>query len=161
MAEPQPALEHLADISEPPLELGFELAPIWWLVIVLVITLLTYLLWRWYRRWRFFAAKRQALQLLGQLELKQHPASEINLLLKRVLRHYQPEHPALGMVPADWQCWLSSQHHCALPDLTALLYQPGDDKQANRQFYLFAKVWLKHYKGKAPDGRPLSEAADA
>jgi len=155
MAETHSALEQLADISEPTLQLGFELAPAWWFLITLAVTGLLGLVWFFYRRWRYFAAKRHALTLLSQLASQNQAASEINQLLKRVLQHYQPHHPALSMNTEQWQRWLAAQQQLPLPDLTALLYQAGHNAQACEQFYQFAKTWLSRYRGEAP----LSPAA--
>jgi hypothetical protein len=161
MADTNPLLQQLADISEPPLQPGFALAPLWWCLIMLATSAICYLVWRLYRRWRFFAAKRQALILLKQVSKKDNAATEINQLLKRVLQHYQPEHPALSMSPMQWQCWLASQQHQALPDLTPLLYQPGEHAEATTQFYQFAKSWLKNYRAKAPVSSGIPEVSNA
>jgi hypothetical protein len=161
MAETQSPLEQLADISEPPLELAFALAPLWWFLIGLSAASLCYLLLLWYRRWQYFAAKRQALKLLESLMASEHAASEINQLLKRVLQHYQPKHPALSMPPEQWQHWLRFQHSQPLPDLAHLLYQPGQQAEASKQFYQFAKVWLSQYNAKAPTSIAIPEASNA
>ena len=156
------ALEQLADISEPALQLSFALAPLWWLLAALLLAAIIYLLLRAYSRRRYFAAKRQALQLLEQISLKPDAAAQINQLLKRVLQHYQPSHPALTLPPQQWQSWLAQQHSKPLPDLTRLLYQAGSDSSANEQFYQFAKAWLSNYRGKAqPTATNSTEAANA
>lgn len=161
MADTSSPLAQLADISEPELLLGFALAPVWWLLIALSVAGLCYLLLYCYRRWRYFAAKRQALQLLEQLYAGDNAASQINQLLKRVLQHYQPAHPALSMSPLQWQRWLSAQHSQPLPDLTVLLYQPGQHSAATTAFYLFAKSWLTTYRAKAPEGSAAEEVSHA
>jgi hypothetical protein len=158
MADTDPLLAQLADISEPPLQPGFALAPVWWCLIIALTVTSVYLTWRLYQRWRFFAAKREALTLLEQLANADNAASDINLLLKRVLHHYQPAHPALGMTTLQWQCWLAAQQNQPLPDLTPLLYQADNHADATAQFYQFAKRWLKAYRAKAPVGSGTSEA---
>ena len=170
MAEPNPLMAQLADISEPPLQSGFELAPIWWLALTLLLCALVLLLWRLFRRWRFYAAKREALDDLRQLgaALKQNTpsvntpsaaaintsAAAINTLLKRVLQHYQPAHPVLSQPETVWQHWLSSQVPAPLPDLNQLIYARHADNDAVVQFYQFAGLWLKQYKAKAPQAVP-------
>ena len=161
MAETGSPLAQLADISEPELVLGFAMAPLWWLLIALLATSLLYLALRIYRRWRYFAAKRQAITLLEQLHNSGDNAAEINQLLKRVLKHYQPAHPALSMDSAHWQQWLAAQSNLPLPDLTALLYQRENNSTANASFYLFAKAWLQNYKAKAPLQTGTAEAKHA
>lgn len=161
MAETGSALAQLADISEPELILGFALAPVWWLLIALLALALLYLALRIYRRWRYFAPKRQALLLLEQLHSNGNDATAINQLLKRVLRHYQPAHPALSMDSKHWQQWLATQCPATLPDLTALLYQQGDNSEAKARFYLFAKTWLTRYNASAPQQTSSVEAQHA
>ena len=162
MADTHSPLDQLADISEPALQTGFALAPVWWLLLILVFCAVAYLLLRLYKRWRYFAARRQALQLLEQISIEPDAAAQINQLLKRVLQHYQPSHPALTLPPQQWQSWLAQQHSKPLPDLTRLLYQAGSDSSANEQFYQFAKAWLSNYRGKAqPTATSSTEAANA
>jgi hypothetical protein len=150
MADPASELAQLADISEPPLQAGFALAPLWWLLIVLIVSAVAYVLVRLYRRWRYFAAKRDALVLLAQLSPTATSATEINQLIKRVLQHYQPAHPALSMDSVHWQRWLAFQQAKPLPDLATLLYQNHADAKACEQFYQFAQCWLSAYRGQAP-----------
>lgn len=161
MADTPSPLDQLADISEPALQTGFALAPGWWALLILACCALIYLLLRLYKRWRYFAARRQALQLLEQISIEPDAAVQINQLLKRVLQHYQPLHPALTIPAQQWQCWLAQQHNKPLPDLTRLLYQPGSDSKANEQFYQFAKAWLNGYRGKANTTTQSVEAANA
>lgn len=162
MADTHSPLDQLADISEPALQTGFALAPLWWLLLIVVLSALVYLLLRLYKRWRYFAAKRQALQLLEQISIEPDAAAQINQLLKRVLQHYQPAHPALSMPTQQWQSWLAQQHSKPLPDLSRLLYRSGSDSNANEQFYQFAKAWLCSYSGKAqPNVTNSPEAANA
>ncbi|MBZ9611698.1 DUF4381 domain-containing protein [Rheinheimera maricola] len=150
MAETQSALEQLADISEPALVSNFALAPVWWFVLVLSLAGLLYLALSYYWRWRHLAAKREALKLLELISLQPDAASQINQLLKRVLRHYQPTHTALNLSGAAWQDWLAQQHQLPLPDLSRLLYQAQQDTAGNELLYQFAKAWLTAYRGEAP-----------
>ena len=161
MAETHSPLSQLADISEPPLVLGFAFTPIWWLLSLVLITGLFYVALRFYKRWRFYAAKRQALQLLEQASVEKNAASMFNQLIKRVLVHYQPAHPALSLNSKQWQQWLAAQQEMPLPDLTRLLYQAGTDRAGTEQFYQFAKVWLTHYNANAPLVTPQKETSNA
>jgi hypothetical protein len=155
------ALAQLADISEPALQLNFALAPIWWLLAGVLLAALVYLLVRLYSRWRYFAAKRQAQQMLDQLWARPGAAISINQLIKRVLQHYQPAHPALSLPTQQWQAWLATQHSAPLPDLTSLLYRADNDSDATEQFYQFAKAWLAQYRANAPALADNTEAAHA
>lgn len=150
MAENHSPLSQLADISEPAINHSFALAPLYWVLLGLLVLTLLYLAIRAYQRYQYFAAKREALLLLEHVSDAAHPAGAINTLLKRVLAQYQPGHPALSVSTAKWQQWLSQQHDQPLPDLTQLLYQPGANTAATAQYQLFARCWLQRYQGKAP-----------
>ena len=154
MAEVPSPLSGLADIVEPPFQHNFALAPVWWLLIVMLISALLYLLWRWRKRHRFFLAKRQAQAQLLSLQHADNSAADINQLLKRVLQHYQPGHPALSANSTQWQLWLAQQQVLPLPNLSELLYQPQHDKQQLKLFYQFAWHWLANYTGKADTELP-------
>ena len=149
MADMHSPLEQLADISEPAWHSDFSLPPIAWLALVVLLLAMGYAALRFYRRWRYFAAKREAMTLLSQLAGKPGCATEINQLLKRVLQHYQPSHQALSLPVEKWQQWLSTGQTLQLPDLALLLYSAKPDPQAVQQFYLFAQHWLERYDGKA------------
>ncbi|MGP9802606.1 DUF4381 domain-containing protein [Rheinheimera sp. NSM] len=155
------ALEQLADISEPALQLSFALAPLWWLLAALLLATIIYLLLWAYSRRRYFAAKRQAQQMLDKLWARPGAAVQINQLIKRVLQHYQPGHPALSLPTQQWQHWLATQHSAPLPDLTSLLYRADTDSDATEQLYQFAKAWLAQYRGKAAIPTNTPEAANA
>ena len=155
------ALAQLADISEPALQLNFALAPIWWLLAGVLLAALIYLLVQLYSRWRYFAARRQAQQMLDQLWARPGAAVSINQLIKRVLQHYQPAHPALSLPTQQWQTWLATQHSAPLPDLTSLLYSADNDSDATEQFYQFAKAWLAQYRANAAALADNTEAGHA
>ncbi len=150
MADTHSPLHQLADIIEPSVQLGFNLPPLVWLLLALLCLGLIYWAWRRYQRWRFFAAKREALLLLTELAARPDSASQINQLLKRVLQHYQAAHPALTLPVAQWQHWLATVYQAPLPNLNLLLYSKTPDQTASQQFYHFAIQWLHHYDGKAP-----------
>lgn len=162
MADTHSALEQLADISEPVLSSGLQLAPLWWLLLAAALLGLTYLAVRLYLRWRFLKPKRQALLLLQQME-HQPDATELNKLIKRVLKHYQPEHSALTMSGQQWQRWLGMQQSLQLPDLNSLLYQPNTPEadDATRAFYQFTKQWLLQYNADAPDSLAMEGVSHA
>ena len=161
MAENHSPLSQLADISEPPISYSFALAPLYWVLLGFLVLTLLYLAIRAYQRYRYFAAKREALLLLEQTTAAPHPAAAVNALLKRVLAQYQPGHPALTVSTAQWQQWLSQQHDLPLPDLNQLLYQRSDDTAATAQYHHFARCWLERYQGKAPWPQPSGETRHA
>ncbi|SNY51502.1 protein of unknown function [Arsukibacterium tuosuense] len=142
MAAKQQLLEQLVDIAEPAYQLPLQIPAGAYILLVIAVGALAYTSWAYYKRWRYLAAKRQALALLNQLEAG--AASQINQLLKRVIKHYAPAHPALTASTAQWQIFLQQQLPAKpLPLLTELLYQAGPDNQQNQQFYQFAQRWLQ------------------
>lgn len=156
MADMHSPLAQLADIGEPSLHSALDLPPVAWIALVILLLTIVYAAWRLLRRWRYFAAKREAIKLLSQLKNNADCASEINQLLKRVLQHYQPAHAALSLPVVKWQQWLKSANTPPLPDLDRLLYSAKPDQQAVQQFYGFATHWLEHYNGKAPPADALN-----
>ena len=148
MADTHGLTDQLADISEPALELGFALPWPAWVALALLCIAIAYFAWRQYQRWRFLAAKRQAITMLAGIA---DNASQINQLLKRVLQHYQQAHPALSLPLAQWQHWLERTGQAPLPELSNLLYSATPDHTHCQQFYRFAKKWLDNYNGAAPE----------
>lgn len=152
MANPVDPLAELADILEPELQLGWQLAPGWWLLIIIITALIAGIAYTFYKKWRFLAAKRQAQLLLQQVDLQhQQAALQINQLIKRVLQHYAPAHPALTASTEQWQRFLQQlQPDIPLPSLTSLLYQATAGTEATQQFYSFTTIWLQKYRGDVP-----------
>ncbi|MDX3772912.1 DUF4381 family protein [Chromatiaceae bacterium AAb-1] len=151
MADNHNPLAELADILEPEIATSWLPAPGWWLLMLLIAGLLTFFGCWLYRRWRFLAARRQAQQLLQQIDLQAaDAASQINQLLKRLLLHYHPEQQAvISGSPAQWQHFLQQQQpDITLPPLVSLLYQPQPDADALHRFYQFAVGWLKNFNGR-------------
>lgn len=145
MAAKQQLREQLVDIAEPSYQLAWQIPPGAYILLALAIIAFAYGSWLLYKRWRFLGAKRQAIALLNQLEPE--ATSQINQLLKRVVKHYAPAHPVLTASTLQWQHFL--QHYLpatALPDLNALLYHTEVNPEHRRQFYQFAGSWLRSLK---------------
>lgn len=139
----------LQDIVEQPAVGWWPLAWGWWLVcgIVLVIILVGWWLFR--RRQKFLQPLRQA-----RLELSQcSRVEECNQLLKRVLRHYQPElwQEPIGL--HDWLAVLSSQlpvqHRTSFVQQAQAgfnqLYTGQVSQSQWQQAYRASRFWLQHY----------------
>lgn len=150
MTDQAQLLSLLADINEPPYPDTPLLAPGHWLLIALAalgLAMLSYHLWR---RWQQQAAKRQAWREFQRLDPQDELlATQLNQLLKRLLKSYWPSHPILSAGTADWQ-----QHwqQCLppdvrLPDLSVLLYQaPSQHSVADRQqLYHAARLYLQAF----------------
>lgn len=145
MAAKQQLLEQLVDIAEPAYQLSWQIPLAGYILLAVLLSGLAYAGWLLFRRWQYLAAKRQALILLGQIE--SHRASQINQLLKRVVRHYAPAHPVLSAGTAQWQAFLQLQLPTEpLPPLNDVLYQAATDDQHSQQFYRFASKWLKQLR---------------
>ncbi|WP_213994790.1 DUF4381 domain-containing protein [Arsukibacterium sp.] len=142
MAAEQQLLEQLVDIAEPAYSLPLQIPPGAYILLAIAIIAFSYCGWLCYKRWRYLAAKRQALVLLNQFEPA--AAGQINQLLKRVVKHYAPAHPVLTASTAQWHHFLQQQlPDKPLPPLSALLYQAGPENELQQQFYQFAQSWLK------------------
>jgi hypothetical protein len=150
MTDQAQLLSLLADISEPSYPDTPLLAPGHWLLIAFAALCLGMLSYRLWRRWQQQAAKRQAWREFQRLDPHdQLLATQLNQLLKRLLKSYWPNHPLLSAGTADWQ-----QHwqQCLppdvrLPDLSVLLYQaPSQHTLADRQqLYQAARLYLQAF----------------
>ncbi|MCT6700851.1 DUF4381 domain-containing protein [Rheinheimera sp. 4Y26] len=150
-AQPQ-ALAQLADIQEPLLVNDWYLAPGWWLLATLVLTLL-WLLYRKYRQQQLKQApKRFALKALAALDKGAAGApAQITALLKRWLLSQNPGHPALSYSGEAWRQFLLNSLKTkpkaavvALPDLLALHYQRAPQQTEIQAYADFAALWLQY-----------------
>lgn len=150
-AQPQ-ALAQLADIQEPLLVNDWYLAPGWWLLVALALTLL-WLLSRKYRQQQLKQApKRFALKALAALDKGAADApAQITALLKRWLLSQNPCHPALSYSGEAWRKFLlkSLQNRQktavpTLPDLLALHYQRSPQQTEIQAYADFAALWLQY-----------------
>lgn len=115
------------DIIEPAPISWWPPAPGWWLLAVLVLLALVLAI-RWYRRSkRQLAPLRQALQEHQQLLLhwQQHRqqlrdsravCAALSALLKRVARHYYPEHDVASLTGENWRAFLQRTGDNAFTD---------------------------------------------
>lgn len=151
MTEPAELLNILADIHEPALAPGLLLAPGHWFLLSLLLLILLLLAYRLWRHWQQQAAKRQAWRELQKLDpADPQLASKVNLLLKRLLKSYSPQHPLLSASTADWQQHWQQQLPAGLtlPELAPLLYRPAPAEQGTeqQQLYQCAKAYLRAFK---------------
>lgn len=161
MAETQDALASLVDIVEPPLQTSLMPAPGWWFLLFIFLLVLSVSAIYLIRRRRYYQAKREAQTLLQQFSsaCTTNEAAQINQLLKRVVKHYQPHHPILSASTSGWQQWLQATlPHQPLPELNSLLYKDQAIKEDISLFYQFALMWLNRYTGRSEE---LSGGADA
>jgi len=131
----------LADIQEPTLSTFWSLAPLWWLILLIACALMLWAVrsyWLWRQKQ---AALRQAKAEWSQLT--PDDITTINQLLKRLVKHYQPTHPALSGNTEQWQQLLRQLCGCELPQLTDLLYHSQPDPALRQQFYQAVGDWLR------------------
>lgn len=153
-AEPK-ALAQLHDIHLPPPISWWPLAPGWYLLFVMCLTLFTLgLIWIIYRHHRGIA-KRQALILLNayekQFELdRQSPvaAARVSELLKRVALVYYPRHQVAKLHGQDWLIFLNNTSpNLSFQDvgfeLLQLPYAPmSQDTFRIKELFRLAHVWI-------------------
>ena len=150
---PQASMPGLADIQEPLLANDWYRAPGWLLLIAILLLLLGYAGYRW---WRYQQQQKPIKFALAQLEKfdlsAPNAAEQITTLLKRLLLTRIPAHPALTFSGSAWQQYLMSSLPGnvklaeALPDLLALHYQSAPAVDDVRRYAVFAAVWLKTVK---------------
>ena len=147
------AMPGLADIQEPILANDWYLAPGWFLLLLIILALLGYAGYRWWRYHQQQKPLRYALAELNQLDLTTANApAQITTLLKRVILTKVPGHPALTLSGTAWQQYLvtslppNSNPAAALPDLMALHYQRTPAIEEVRRYADFAVLWLHKVK---------------
>jgi hypothetical protein len=103
----------LRDLHLPDLIGWWPLAPGWWVVIALLAIAAGLLVRRYLQRRARGAARRHALQALGQLtaEFDQHHdavtfSANLSELLRRTMLAYAPRLEVAGLTGDEWLAWL-------------------------------------------------------
>lgn len=167
MTTPDPRLAALIDIQEPLLANDWYMAPIWWLLALLLIGSLCGCVWYLRKRATEQRPYRDAMSQLNQLELQaQLTPAAITILLKRYLITRQPKHPALAWSGQAWQDFLQQSlaptlSPPPLPDLLALHYQAEADPEHIRSYLEFGKFWLTHWPWQLTAKQAAKECSDA
>jgi len=111
----QAALAQLRAIHLPNPIGWWPPAPGWWIVILAVALLMVWLAWRTWRWWQAMKPKRQALQILKDIETKAKKNSPVNeicaqvsQLLRRVALTYYPVDEVAGLQNEDWINFLNN-----------------------------------------------------
>jgi len=146
----------LADIQEPLLANDWYLAPGWLLLLFLLLALLSYATYRWWRYRQLQRPVKFALEALAKLNLSAPDAAEqITQLLKRLLMTLTSTHPAVALSGVAWQQYLMTSLPASalstlpadpLPDLLALHYQQSPAAEDIQRYATFAALWLKTVK---------------
>ena len=103
----------LRDLHLPEPIGWWPLAPGWWMILAIVVALLGYVLWRFYRRWQFNAPRRFALRELARYEAEflehRNPVmlgKQVSELLRRGMLAYAPRDEVAGLTGKAWLAWL-------------------------------------------------------
>lgn len=103
----------LRDLHLPDAIGWWPLAPGWWGVIVILGLVLSYVLWRAFRRWQFNGPRRYAMRELARYEseylVHRDPVTlgkQLSELLRRGMLAYAPRDEVAGLTGAEWLAWL-------------------------------------------------------
>lgn len=105
---PKIMLSQLAPLREPAAISWWPLAPGWWIVLALSVTLLTGVFLQLRKRRRKTAYRRIALAALEELRSRQAGTDELNWLLKAAALRAYPQEQVAGLHGAAWQQFLAS-----------------------------------------------------
>ncbi|WP_416308219.1 DUF4381 domain-containing protein [Neptunicella sp. SCSIO 80796] len=145
-------LEQLKDIHLPAQVGAWPPAWGWWLLAVVLLTLIA-LTTRWLvRRYRKKQAIREAMVLLAQLDQqdKNYP-QQLNSLLKRLSLSYFPRINIARLHQQDWLAFLSRQlparkqheFESGYQMLLNTLYDPNAEKLDHQQARTLVQGWIK------------------
>ena len=150
---PEATMPGLADIVEPALANDWYLAPGWSILSGILLALVAYGGYRWWRYVEHQKPIRYALAELAKLDLTQsHAPEQITTLLKRLIITKAPTHPAVTLSGTAWQQYLVATLPAnvktadPLPDLLTLHYQGTPAIEDVRRYASFAALWLKKAK---------------
>ena len=103
----------LRDLHLPDAIGWWPLAPGWWVVLAMVVAVLGYMAWRWFKRWQFHAPRRYALRELARVEAEyrehRNPVmlgKQLSELLRRGMLAYAPREEVAGLTGDEWLAWL-------------------------------------------------------
>jgi hypothetical protein len=103
----------LRDLHLPEAIGWWPLAPGWWVVVALLAIGAGFLIRRYLQVWARGAARRHALQALGQItaDFEQHHdtvtfSANLSELLRRTMLAYAPRQEVAGLTGDQWLAWL-------------------------------------------------------
>lgn len=147
-------LSKLHDIQLPAPISWWPMAPGWYLLILLGLLLIAFLFYRTRRHYLHGLAKRQALQLIENLEQEnqrernsQLSSMKVSELLRRVALVYFPREEVASLQGEAWLAFLSKNSKGIdfselRPYLLELPYQPAKDIDL-QPLFRGAKAWIK------------------
>ncbi|WP_404339036.1 DUF4381 domain-containing protein [Pseudoalteromonas mariniglutinosa] len=118
-------LDGLHDVIVPTTAAWWPLAPIWWLLIVLLCVAIAVAVSLFIKARKYSKAKRQAVNLSHMVN---HDAAQLHIILKRLTRHYYSEKLA-SQSTAKWSTSLGQLTGLTFSEaeLLALYHTPNDN----------------------------------
>ncbi|MDO3385766.1 DUF4381 domain-containing protein [Gilvimarinus sp. SDUM040013] len=146
-------LAQLNDIHIPEPVSWWPLAPLWWVIITVIVGLCVLAAWLALRLYRRNAYRRQALQQLNQLAGESVTPGDINRILKSVAITAYGKRACASLYGQAWLDFLVSkapriQPHLATPAGQVL---GGDSYRAHphcdpQVLLIAARLWIKQHK---------------
>lgn len=141
------SLDRLHDLALPPEVPWWPLAPGWYLVIIILLIVVTWVFFHAWKRWRSNAYRRAALHELKALET---PAA-IAELLRRTALAIAPRSIIAEMTGAAWLDWLARQCPELMPESVRIqliqgVYQAGSSTAEIESLKSYATLWINHHR---------------
>ena len=140
-------LSKLHDIVTPPDVSWWPLAPGWLVLLAIAIAALCYYIYRFLRKWKGNAYRREALNQLNAAE----SASHIAEILKRTALVVAPREKIAQLNGGSWIDWLSEQSGAEPSEevrtaLTRSLYHPAEPAKDLTGLKEFATNWISKHQ---------------
>ncbi|MGI2001835.1 DUF4381 domain-containing protein [Shewanella frigidimarina] len=151
------ALAQMQDIVLPEPISAVPIAPGYWIIAAILITLAIWLVKRLYKQHQYHAPRKIALTLLDSYDIEDDTfAAQVNSLLKRTALTYLPREHLAKLNGQPWFDWLdtrlaSGQQHKIGQLLVKRHQASGLDQTEKNQLKSLAKAWLSNK-------RPFSDA---
>lgn len=135
-------LDGLHDVIAPEQVSWWPLAPIWWLLIAVIVCAIIFGGYKFYQAKKFKRAKKQAIELSQVCD----DAGQLHIILKRLTRHYYQQH--LTSAPlAQWSITLSNLTDIRFSDTELMsLYSETDNPKLKEKL----KTAITQFKLKEP-----------
>jgi len=151
MKEDPTSLDRLHDIVVPPPVSWWPPAPGWYALSAVAISLLGYVLFRQWRRWKANAYRREALRELESART----AAEISEILRRTALAVAPREMVAALTGAEWTSWLTAQAPEPMPQqvgeqLAGGFYRSSEGASDLTAMRSYAAGWIHRHR--APVG---------
>lgn len=120
-------LDGLHDVIVPTHVSWWPLAPVWWVIMAILLLTISFISYKFYQTYQFKKAKRQAILLSNQCD---NDAQQLHILIKRLALHYYQQRVA----SQGTQQWCNTLNKLTGQQFTELelmsLYQPQTNQAA-------------------------------